>query len=280
MTTFVSRTQWGARPRESGTTSIIDNPSVTFHYVGGGWEFPWDHSTCDDKVRAIQADHMDNRGWSDIAYNYLTCPHDYVYEGRGYDRRSSANGSDSANYLSFAICALWGTASADDALPVGLKRAFHYARNLLRAKGGATSIVKGHRDWKSTTCPGDQIYTWIKAGIPLPSTEEPDMTTDASVAAIIKKATEPGGDIYKLVQTFTTSGNTFLTQSFDEIAQSVWDEPIPDVQTVESGDYKLARTHLTWAADRVEQELQPQIDALNTKMDEIKGMLETLIASA
>lgn len=267
MTTFVPRAQWGARPRKSGTTSIVDHPSVTFHYVGGGWEYPWDHSSCDDKVRAIQADHMDNRGWSDIAYSYLVCPHDYVYEGRGYDRRSSANGSDAANYASFAVCALWGTASADDALPVGLLRAFHYARNLLIAKGGATAVVRGHRDWKDTDCPGVQIYAWIKLGIPLPVQGEIDMTTDASVAALIKKACEPGEPIYQLVQKFTTSGNTFLTQSFDEIAQSVWDEEIPDVLTTESGDTLKARTHLTWAASRVEQQLQDQIDVINQKLD-------------
>jgi hypothetical protein len=186
MTTFVSREDWGAKPRRLGTTSIVEHPSVTFHYVGGGWEYPWDHSSCDDKVRAIQADHMlakslGGRGWSDIAYNYLVCPHDYCYEGRGYDRRSSANGDDYSNNLSFAVCALWGTASADDPLPDGLKRAFHYARNILRSKGGATSAVNGHRDWKETDCPGNQIYAWIKAGIPLPYTpppEEDDMFTD------------------------------------------------------------------------------------------------------
>ena len=187
MTTYVPRSEWGAKPRKSGTTSITDHPSITDHYVGGGWEYPWNHSSCDDKVRAIQADHMapesqGGRGWSDIAYNELVCPHDYVYEGRGYDRRSSANGSDASNFASFAVCALWGTNSADDPLPDGLKRAFLYAHNLLRTKGGANHVVKGHRDWKSTSCPGDQIYAWIQAGCPSPDAppEQPedDMFTD------------------------------------------------------------------------------------------------------
>ena len=187
MTTLVSRAEWGAKPRRTGTTSIIEHPSVTFHYVGGGWEFPWDHSSCDDKVRAIQADHMapksdGGRGWSDIAYNYLPCPHDYVYEGRGYDRRSSANGYEEANNASFAVCGLWGTASADDPLPDGLKRAFLFARKILIDKGGATTVVKGHRDWKETDCPGNQIYAWIQHGFPAPlepnKPEEDDMFDD------------------------------------------------------------------------------------------------------
>lgn len=178
MTTLVPRSEWGARPRKPGTTAIIEHPLVTFHYVGGGWEYPWEHTVCDDKIRGIQADHMDNRDWSDIAYNYLVCPHDFVFEGRGYDRRSSANGSEVANNTSFAVCALWGTASADDPLPDGLKRAFMWARSYLMYKGGATSGIKGHRDWKSTDCPGDQIYAWIKLGCPLPVTTPPPVDED------------------------------------------------------------------------------------------------------
>lgn len=228
MTTFVSRAEWGAKPRKAGTTAIIANPSVTFHYVGGGWEYPWAHTSCDDKVRGIQADHMapesvGGRGWSDIAYNYLVCPHDYCYEGRGYDRRSSANGSEVPNNSSFAVCALWGTASADDPLPVGLKRAFMYARGILRLRGGATSVIKGHRDWKSTDCPGDQIYAWIKAGCPLPTTPPPsgdvDMTTDASVRAIIQEEAKRGGTIYEVVQDMAVANNNYVLQMKDDFGK-------------------------------------------------------------
>lgn len=249
MTTFVPREQWGAKPRKQGTTDIIDHPSVTFHYVGGGWEYPWLHSSCDDKVRGIQADHMlpeslGGRGWSDIAYNYLTCPHDFVYEGRGYDRRSSANGSDSANNLSFAICALWGTASADDPLPVGLKYAFMWARQILITKGGATSVIKGHRDWKQTDCPGDQIYAWIKAGCPLPSTGEPDMTTDASVRSIVREelalASVNGQPLHEMVQAYSAFGAKHSDQLVDDTAEAA----AADTDLVLKDDFLLMHTRL------------------------------------
>lgn len=254
MTTFVTRAQWGARPRKTGTTSIVDHPSVTFHYVGGGWEFPWDHSSCDDKVRGIQVDHMDNRDWSDIGYNYLVCPHNYCYEGRGYDRRSSANGSDSANNASFAVCALWGAASADDPLPLGLKRAFHFARSILQRFGGATTIVKGHRDWKPTTCPGDQIYAWIQAGIPLPSVGEPDMTTDASVRAIVKEeiraACVDGGPIHETVQIYAA----FVAKHSDQLVD-------------DTGSYAGKVTDVL---------LKNDFELLTTEVHEVKGQLENI----
>lgn len=166
MTTLVTRKEWGARPRGTGTTQINPTEGVTVHYEGSGWSWPWDHSTCDDKVRSMQADHMDSRGWSDIAYNYLACPHNYLYEGRGYDRRSSANGTEHANAVSFAVQGIWGDKSGKP--PNDLLRAIRFGIDLLRRKGGASNKLHGHRDWKSTSCPGSYLYSWVQKGCPNP----------------------------------------------------------------------------------------------------------------
>lgn len=172
MTIFVSREKWGARPRGIGTTQINPTAGVTVHYEGEGWSWPWDHSTCDNKVRAMQDYHMDVRGWSDIAYNYLGCPHNYLFEGRGYDRRSSANGDTYPNSVSFAIQAMWGD-KAGARVPDNLKRSVRYGIDLLRSKGGASNKLLGHRDWKPTSCPGDELYAWVQQGCPLPYTAPP-----------------------------------------------------------------------------------------------------------
>lgn len=271
---FVSRAQWGARPRESGTTSIVDHPSTTFHYVGGGWEYPWSHSTCDDKVRGIQADHMDNRGWSDIAYNYLVCPHGYCYEGRGYDRRSSANGSNAANMASFAVCALWGTASADDPVTNEMKDAFLYAHALLRAKGGATAVIKGHRDWKSTDCPGTQIYAWIKAGCPDPTpnvvyedakvdagmalSQEATRQIAATMVAVLDQEVKDGQSLHELVQVYSAFGAKHSDQLVDD-----------------TGQYAATATELVLKDDFAS--INTRLTNLENKYNDISGQLGTLI---
>jgi hypothetical protein len=215
MTTLVTRAQWGARPRKAGTTSIDPTEGVTVHYEGGGFGWPWEHSSCDDKVRAMQADHMDNRGWSDIAYNYLGCPHDYLYEGRGYDRRSSANGYERANEISFAVQGIWG--DQDGVPPDNLKRAIRYGIDILRSKGGASDKLHGHRDWKSTSCPGDYLYAWVKQGCPLPASGDVDMTTDASVRKIIQdEASLEGGSIHEVVQNMAIANNEYVRQMKDD----------------------------------------------------------------
>lgn len=163
---LITRDQWGARPRKAGTTSIAPE-GVVIHWEGGGWDWPWAHSTCDDKVRAMQADHMDRKGWSDIAYNYLACPHKYVFEGRGYDRRSSANGDADVNYKYFAVQCMWGVKSGN--APDALKEAARDAIEYLRAKGHAGNKILGHRDTNETDCPGDELYAWVRLGAPRPS---------------------------------------------------------------------------------------------------------------
>jgi hypothetical protein len=285
MTIFVDREEWGAKPREQGDTSITDHPSNTLHYVGGGWEWPWYHTSCDDKVRAIQADHMapvsaGGRGWSDIAYNYLVCPHDYCFEGRGYDRRSSANGSVASNFASFAICALWGTNSADDPLPNGLKDAYLYTIALLQAKGGATDVIKGHRDWKQTDCPGDQIYAWIKAGCPDPTpplvfedekvnsgmalSQEATRQIAATMVAVLDQEVKDGQSLHELVQMFSAFNAENTRQNVDQ-AQTDIAQVDTDVDMILKDDFKLI-------SDKVES-LNGQYNTMSNNIQRIMTAL-------
>lgn len=151
---FVSRDQWGARPPYGAYTSI-NSTCTTGHWEGPGMgSFP--HDSCATKVRGIQAYHMDNNGWSDIAYNGVACPHGYVFEGRGPGHRSAANGTNASNDTSAVICYLGG--EGDAFTPEG-QQAMTDGANWL-----GDPMTKGHRDWYATACPGDVIYGWITSG--------------------------------------------------------------------------------------------------------------------
>lgn len=262
MTILVSRAQWGARPRKQGTNELVAHPSNTIHWEGTGWKFPWDHSTCDDKVRAMQDYHMNVRGWSDIAYNYLACPHNYLFEGRGY-RQSAANGYESANKQSLAIQAMWGSA-AGVAVPDNLKRALLFGIKYCQSQG-STSVVKGHRDWKQTDCPGDELYAWIKAGCPNPDVTNPpaqdeDMTTDASVRQIIKdEASKSDGSIYKVVQTMAIANNEYVRQMKDDF-----------------GNYAAAATDASLRDDF--SELSTRVQQLVDNQNETKSTLQAILS--
>ena len=148
---LVTRAQWGARPRK-GTPTPLRPTGATAHWEGPHMgTFP--HDTCPAKVRGIQAFHMDSRGWSDIAYNAIVCPHGYVFEGRGPGVRSAANGTDPGNDADVAVCYLGG--EGDPFTPEGataMADAMHWL-----SPGGQRHA---HRDWKPTACPGDTITAW------------------------------------------------------------------------------------------------------------------------
>jgi len=173
---LITRAQWGARPRGSGGATPFDPRGVALHWEGAGWSWPWSHATCDDKVRSIQAYHMDGKGWSDIAYSFLACPHGYVFEGRGLNRRSAANGDYGSNTYWYAVQCMWGSRSGN--APAALLEAARDAIDYCRSAGGAGDALRGHRDFKSTDCPGDELYAWVRGGATRPSQPGEDMNTD------------------------------------------------------------------------------------------------------
>jgi hypothetical protein len=147
------------------------------------------HSSCAGKVRGIQAFHKNSRGWADIAYNAVVCPHGYVFEGRGPGVTSAANGNTQTNGDWYAVCYLGGEG---DGFTSEGKAGFVEAVQWLRSDGKAGPRVNGHRDHKATACPGDEIYAWLKTanfdkkGEPV--TPEPKPTKVAQADDLLKAA--------------------------------------------------------------------------------------------
>ncbi|WP_455360029.1 hypothetical protein [Streptomyces sp. SYSU K21746] len=173
---MVSRSEWGARPyrRPNGATRYAGpRRGVKVHYLGTFYaDRP--HEQCAAYVRRLQDAHMDGKGWSDIGYSFVVCTHGYVHEGRGLERRNSANGNTALNEQDYAIAALVGskglTEPTDDQLH-GLRDAVDYCRT----EGPAGTWLGGHKDGYSTDCPGGPLYAWAHAGAPrpAPTVEEP-----------------------------------------------------------------------------------------------------------
>ena len=164
---LITREEWGARPPRN-VSHNISPISATGHWGGPS---PWrgknftDHSQCYAIVRAWQNFHMDTRGWSDIAYNGMPCPHGDVFQGRWLRVRSAANGTNSGNFNSYALCYIGGEG---DPLTVAGKKAFMDGARWLQVP-----LRHVHSDWKATGCPGDEIRNWIRSGGALPPAQKP-----------------------------------------------------------------------------------------------------------
>ncbi|WP_283138215.1 hypothetical protein [Rhizohabitans arisaemae] len=167
---FVSRRDWGARPLVSPASRNITpaQGGVSIHWEGSKLG-EYAHDVCDDRVRGIQRFHIDRRGWADVAYTALVCRHGFVYEGRWIGRRTAANGTNTGNDGWYAVCAIMG--QGDKATPE-MKSGIKAAVEHLWAKG-ARRRVNGHRDHLATDCPGNELYTWLRAGMPVGGEPEP-----------------------------------------------------------------------------------------------------------
>lgn len=150
---FVSRAKWGARAPRPGIETINPTGGVGEHYEGPHMGV-FAHTKCAGKVRQIQNFHMDTRGWNDIAYSYLVCPHGYVFEGRGKRRRTAANGTNDGNDRFYAVCYLGGQ---DDPLTALAEKEMDHMVLWLRQHGGAGLGVKPHNWFKATQCPGTPV---------------------------------------------------------------------------------------------------------------------------
>jgi len=161
VTETVTRAEWGARSRGATRSShpIGKTLGITAHWEGPHMG-PFPHSECAGKVRSIERFHRDTRGWADIAYNALVCPHGFVFEGRGPGVKSAANGDTQTNEDWYAVCYLGG--ERDGFTDEG-KQGYLDAFGWLAREGAAGPKRNGHRDHKATACPGDEIYRWVSA---------------------------------------------------------------------------------------------------------------------
>lgn len=165
----IPRAEWGAKPARSRMLRLLRMPTAG-HWNGNmivvNGQTTWDHSVCASLVRGIQNFHMVNRGWADIAYNFIECPHGFTFEGRGFNVVNAANGTNVGNQNHHAIMCLAGDGNEfPDAEKVGFRECVKHVADNTEAPDEAI----GHRDLRATACPGDVRYAWIRSGMPIGS---------------------------------------------------------------------------------------------------------------
>jgi hypothetical protein len=175
--TILTRQQWGARaPKTTPTPVPISARSgYCVHYDGGN---PVILRTLADVIAKIQADqnyHMDGQGWNDIGYNYLVVSapgfpaiDGLLVEGRGRDVVGAHCMNHNTPWIGTQVT-IGGTQQPSTAALVSVRA--HYEQ--CSAAHGAALAKFGHRDGFATSCPGDTLYGWVHAGMPVGSTPPP-----------------------------------------------------------------------------------------------------------
>jgi len=166
MTAFMSRADWGARPRRGSAAFPAGRPlGVACHWPGTTSQFHGKPpASIAAALRSWQNYHMDNRGWSDIGYNVGISWDGRVWELRGTASRSAANGGVQSN-ADYAAC-LWilGVGEQPTEAQIQAFRAWRSSR--LLAAHHQAAAVKTHNDVRQspTDCPGPAVTALVRSG--------------------------------------------------------------------------------------------------------------------
>jgi len=161
---FQTREMWGAvNPKRTPSSTVIDGP-LTVHWVGGAVRWGRVTPTYEarmnwmrQRLRSIQSFHMSGRGWSDIGYSFAVDPWGlHIWELRGLHTVQAAQGTSVGNRTSHSI--LVATGLGDGAVDLGCLQLVDKFAEYLADTEGCQNLIVGHRDWKSTGCPGDELY--------------------------------------------------------------------------------------------------------------------------
>lgn len=161
---IVSRESWKARATKCTSADSTKRYRIAIHHT----ETPGDNPAV--RVRAIQAFHMDTRGWCDIGYHFLVANDGTIFEGRPYPLLGAHTAGNNSGNIGVSFIGCFHSKGCDAMPPTTppaamLESAAHLLGTLRQLEGIALSeaTVKGHRDHKgaSTDCPGDFLYAKI-----------------------------------------------------------------------------------------------------------------------
>ena len=111
-------------------------------------------------LKAVQNSHLANKaeGYIDIAYNLAFDYLGNIFELRGWENKSGANGTTKANDEYIAVVYLGGP---DTPFTAEAKKALQAIRQEANARGIGPE-TKPHSAFKATQCPGAEITNFIK----------------------------------------------------------------------------------------------------------------------
>lgn len=148
--TVISRAGWGATPaRDLEPHTPV---RLTYHHTAASGS---DVGRAPERIRAYQAYHID-QGWPDVAYHFLIDQAGRIYQGRSPDARGDTfTQYDPTGH--FLPC-LDGNFDEEQPSTESVAALVLVMAWACQRYGIDPLTLRGHRDYASTSCPGDSLY--------------------------------------------------------------------------------------------------------------------------
>ena len=159
--TWVTRSEWGARPPKEPPTPMphISVLHVFIHHTLSPDQCH-SQSAFVAALRSIQNFHMDDRKWNDIGYNFLMGGDLPIYEGRGWYAIGAHTRGMNDRSVALSLIGNYETVSPPKAM-LDLAQKW-IACTVEKGVVAPDYQLHGHRDQNCTECPGQRLYDIIK----------------------------------------------------------------------------------------------------------------------
>lgn len=163
----IARAAWGASPAHLDRMEKTQGPytRITVHHSADKDPVSLDGSSAKtfEAVREIQHAHMDGKetGYGDIGYHFVIDPYGRVLEGRELVYKGAHAYGDN-NIGNIGIC-LIGNFDKEKPTKAALESLQRVIEHLRKTYTIPRSRVYGHRELRSTECPGDNLMKWIQS---------------------------------------------------------------------------------------------------------------------
>jgi hypothetical protein len=237
-----SRESWGAKARRCASSHSPRR--ITIHHTESS---NVSKLSVQAQLRSIQSYHQGTRGWCDIGYHYLISRDGRIWQGRPPNLLGSHAGGANTGNLGIALIG-----SYDDNTPPAAQ--LDAAAALVRALTDAHGIpldsgnVKGHRDHKSTSCPGARLYSLLSNVIAqaqgtttLPPQNPPSSDSVRLRGVVFDSATD--SPVAGASVSLSPSGRTATTDAAG----------MYEIDNLERGFYTVAAAAVGYAERRIER---------------------------
>ncbi|MFP5335824.1 MAG: cell wall-binding repeat-containing protein, partial [Actinomycetes bacterium] len=251
---IVMRDEWGV---DSSTEVECSSPrtadtmrGIVLHHTAGGNDYTPEQAP--GIVRGIHRYHTVSQGWCDIGYNFLVDKYGTVYEGRRGGITNQVRGAHAGDALvnkwttGISMMGNFETATVPAALKDAVVRLSAWRLWLFGRQAEDSMLIddvpyqriSGHRDFKSTACPGKNGYAWLNGGMraevqavldaagPAPSdpepTTEPTPTTEPEPTPSPEPEPEPEPVLRYSGESRYTTAAAIAQESFPGPVDSVF----------------------------------------------------------
>ncbi|MDQ2069091.1 N-acetylmuramoyl-L-alanine amidase [Natronospira bacteriovora] len=156
MPNYVPRSSWGNLSNTGWLSLASVSQLVVHHTVSPNSSNDWAAT-----VRSFYNYHVHTLGWADIGYNWLVAPNGAIFQGRAHrpDGNTNVRGAHAAGHNSYTMgLAYIGTYTSVNPTSAAVESGARVLAWKAAERGISTSLIRGHRDYGSTACPGNMLY--------------------------------------------------------------------------------------------------------------------------